>query len=112
MTLGNQLEMGDVEVNWDDAMNPFTYDETQGSNMFDASKTEHNQRVAAVEAHEQAKEELQEQLEVLDNELEAKQLEDICAKAIDTFICNGNILSSKIRSNPTISISDYDTPFS
>lgn len=88
MTIGKQLKMEDVEVNWDDAMNPFTYDALQGSNMYDASKTAHNQRVAAVEAHKQAQEELQEQLEALDNQLEAKQLEDICAKAIHTFICN------------------------
>ena len=88
MTLGNQLEMGDVEVNWDDAINPFTYDVLQGSNMFDASKTAHNQRLAAVEAHEQAKEELQERLEAFDNQLEEKQLEDICVKGINVFISN------------------------
>ena len=99
MILGKQLDMGDVEVNWDDAMNPFTYDASRGCNMFDASKTAHNQRVAIIEAEEaakeaakeaeeKAKEEQEKRLEALDNALYAKHLEDICAEGINVFISN------------------------
>ena len=61
------MKIEDVEVNWDDAMNPFTYDVLQGSNMFDASKTAHNQRVAAVEAHKKQQAEVIALFERLDD---------------------------------------------
>jgi len=86
MTLGNQLEMGDVEVNWGDAMNPFTYDEAQGSNMFNASKTAHNQRLAAVEAHKKKQSELIALFEKLDDEEKQKQLDDIYLTAQLQFL--------------------------
>ena len=93
------MKYNEVNVNWNDAMNPFTYDGAQGGNMFDASKTAHNQRVALIEAYEQAKlaaieaeekekEEEQERLKALDNALYATQLEDIFTEGMHTFICN------------------------
>jgi len=86
MTLGNQLEIGDVKVNWGDAMNPFTYDETHNSNMFDASKTAHNQRLSAVEAHEKEQSELIALFEKLDDEEKQKQLNDIYLTAQSQFL--------------------------
>ena len=88
MALCKQLKIEDVEVNWDDAMNPFTYAALQGSNMFDASKTAHNQRAAAIAAYEKEQAELIALFERLDDEEKQKQLADIYLTAQTQFLAN------------------------